>query len=383
MIPDFIRESGAWGPLYALGVFTALLLAAATVQVAFQLLLRRRSAARPGSVDVLVLRAVRGPAVLFVILLGFFLAFLVLANLTHEAFDVVSDWDPWIRKAWVVVIIAEVAYLTSHLTQVVIEWYIRAIAARTATDLDAKLLPPVKRVLPLIIYAIGTLVALDSVDVSISPLLAGLGIGGLAVALAVQPTLSNFFAGTYLITEGELKIGDYIELTTGSAGYVVEVGWRSTKIRSWLNNLVIIPNSTLAQAIVTNYYSPTPAMNVLLYCGVSYASDLAHVEKVVMEELRAIVDTCDDAVKDAVPFFGFSDFADSNIRFWVFVQAKDRNGSFVVTSEVIKRIHGRFKLEGIEINYPMRKLVAPPNGLAAMFESQTVAEHSESVDEHA
>ena len=171
-------------------------------------------------------------------------------------------------------IVAEVSYLASHLTQFLIAWYLRAIAARSTIDLDAKLLPPIRRVLPLTIYFVGALVALDNLDISISPLLAGLGIGGLAVALAVQPTLSNFFAGTYLVTEGELKEGDFIELESGPSGYIAGVDWRSTKIRSRYNNLIIVPNSHMASSVVTNYSSPSPAMNVIVTCGVSYDADL-------------------------------------------------------------------------------------------------------------
>ena len=384
MTPDFIRESEFWGPLYALGVFAALTLVAAIVQVALQIVIRRRTRDAPDALDTRVLATVKGPAVLFIVLLGMFLGFLVLTGLTSSTYDALDGWDKWVRRAWGVVVIAEVSYLASQMTQILIAWYVRTIAARTATDLDAKLLPPLKRVLPMTIYAVGTLVALDSLDVSISPLLAGLGIGGLAVALAVQPTLSNFFAGTYLITEGELKVGDYIELADGGpAGFVVDVGWRSTKIRIWLNNLVIIPNSTLSQSIVTNYYSPTTAMNVLLNCGVSYDSDLAHVERVVVEELRGVIEESEYAVKDAEPFFEFSEFGDSNINFFVFVQATDRRGSFTLASEVIKRIHSRFKGEGIEINYPVRKLVPSTNGLVPVVgtpepPAEQAAESSES-----
>ena len=96
--------------------------------------------------------------------------------------------------------------------------------------------------MPLAIYTVGFLMALNTVGVSISPILAGAGIGGLAVALAVTPTLSNFFAGTYLMAERELNIGDYVVLDKGPSGYVVEVGWRSTKIRTFYNTMVIIPN---------------------------------------------------------------------------------------------------------------------------------------------
>ena len=371
MPPDFIQNSQLWGPIFALGVLLATLLAAAVVQVVFQIVLRRRRKAAPEALDTQIVLTLRGPIVLFIAVLGLFLGFVVLTQLTSPGYDVLAGWDVHARTVWRIVVIAEVTYLVARLTQVLISWYIQTIAARTATDLDAKLLPPVKRVLPLTIYAVGTLVALDSLNISISPLLAGLGIGGLAVALAVQPTLSNFFAGTYLVTEGVLNEGDFIELEGGPSGYVVEVGWRSTKIRSRYNNLVIVPNAKMVDTIVTNYYSPTPAMNVIVTCGVSYDSDLALVEKTVVEVTSQLIDESPDAVKEVAPFFGYWEFGDSNVDFWVFFQATDRNGTFVLTSELIKRIHSRFKQDGIEINYPMRKLVQPStNGLAPTFSPQ-------------
>ena len=377
MPPDFIKESNLWGPLFALGVFLVLVLAGAVVQVVLAIVLRRRKRAAPDALDVQVLEVVRGPAVLFFALLGLFLGFLALTELTTPTFDDLDGYDKWARRGWLVVVIAEVSYLASHLTQVLMAWYIQNIAARTATDLDQKLLPSVRRVLPITIYLIGGLVALDTLNISISPLLAGLGIGGLAVALAVQPTLSNFFAGTYLVTEGMLNEGDFIELEGGPSGYVVDVGWRSTKVRSRYNNLIIIPNSTMVNSIVTNFYSPTPAMNVIVTCGVTYDTDLAYVEKVAVEVTQAVIDESDDAVKDVAPFFGFLSFGDSNIDFWIFFQARDRTGTFVLTSEVIKGLHARFKEEGIEINYPVRKLVYPPSdGVVPLQQSrESVVEH--------
>ena len=103
------------------------------------------------------------------------------------------------------------------------------------------------------------------------------------MALALQPTLANLFAGTYVMTEGVVHSGDYIELENGVAGYVMDVSWRSTRLRTWTNNLVIVPNSRFAETIITNFQGPVPAVNVYLTCGVSYDSDLLLVEQVCRE----------------------------------------------------------------------------------------------------
>ena len=359
MLPPFISQWEWAGPLSAALIFAGFLIAAGVANIFMRVFLGRVARRTPGTLDEELLNVVRGPVVLFITLSGLFLALLILTNLDSPRYELITGFDDQIRRAWLVVVIAEVAYLLYHLLDATMTWYIQSVAQTTETQLDDRLLPPLKRIMPLLVYSLGFLMALSVLNIPISPILAGLGIGGLAVALAVQPTLANFFAGTYVVTEGELNVGDYIELQGGPSGYVVEVGWRSTKIRSMYNNLVIIPNSQMANSIVTNYYSPTPSMNVLVYCGVSYDADLSAVEKVVLEAAQNLVDSSEHAVKDNEPWFGFDEFGDSNISFWVFIQAKDRLGSFYLTSDLVKVIHSRLTAEGIEINYPVRKLVFP------------------------
>ena len=364
MLPPFISQWEWAGPLSVALIFAAFLIASGVANVVMRVFLTRLTRLTPGTLDEELLKVVRGPVVLFIVLSGLFLALLILTNLESPRYALLAGYDDQIRRAWLVVVIAEVAYLLYHLLDATMTWYIQSVAQTTETQLDDRLLPPLKRIMPLLVYSLGFLMALSVLNIPISPILAGLGIGGLAVALAVQPTLANFFAGTYVVTEGELNVGDYIELQGGPSGYVVEVGWRSTKIRSMYNNLVIIPNSQMANSIVTNYYSPEPSMNVLVYCGVSYDSDLNVVENVVREASQTLVNESEYAV-DGEPWFGFDEFGDSNISFWVFVQAKDRLGSFYLTSDLVKVIHSRLTAEGIEINYPVRKLVFPTeNGSA-------------------
>ena len=296
-----------------------------------------------------VIRAVRFPMVLLLAAGGIFLGLAAIPD--------AEAWRDQISKGWVVVATIIGAYGIAAAMRAGISWYVVVVAPRTATQFDDRMLPLVRRILTIAIYGIALLILLDALGWSISPILGGLGITGLAVALALQPTLSNFFAGTYVLSEGTITVGDYIELSGGPAGYVVEVGWRSTKIRTWLNNLVLIPNSVMADSVITNYSAPDPTMNILVTCGVSYSSDLGHVEQVSLEVARAVIVDEPMAVKGAEPYFGFERFADSNIEFWLFMQARDRFGSFTVTNELIKRLQARFNVEGIEINYPVRRII--------------------------
>ena len=157
--------------------------------------------------------------------------------------------------------------------------------------------------------------------------------------------------------QNKLLEEDFIEIEGGIAGYVSSVGWRSTKIRDRFNNLVIIPNSKMAESVVTNFYSPETAINLIITSGVAYEEDLEKVEKVVYESLNALIKTSEYVALDTEPRFGFSEFGDSNINFWVFMQAKDWPSSFQLKSEIIKIIHKNFEKNNIVINYPTRRII--------------------------
>ena len=365
MLPEFANESAALGLGYAFGVLLIFIVAAVVANVVLSAAVNHRRRANQHSLDARILNTIKGPLVLFIVILGLLMAYLAVASLPHPVSEFLARQNHWAFRVWMVVVAIEVSYLVSHLLQALTLWYLENVAQRTSTNLDDKLLPQVRRVTPIVVYALGILMALDLMGVSITPLVAGLGIGGLAVALALQPTLSNFFSGTYLITEGELNEGDFVELDKGPSGFVVDVGWRSTKVRDRFNNLILIPNSKMIDSIMINYYSHSKAMTVFVACGVSYDSNLKHVEEVSLDVAGSVKRDVEEAVDDYEPLIYFTAFGDSNIDFVLLLQANDRAGSFVVRHELIKCLHSRFNQEGIEINYPVRRLVMPPaNGAA-------------------
>ena len=359
MFEEGLTDSVLLRLIAAFSVFLGFVVAALIVRIIISVILRRLKNRAASSVTSIILESVKTPITAILLISGLLSVYLLVLGIEDALPNGFSDTRDLSIKIWKVLSILITTFAIAKTIDGLIDWYLLNIAEKTETKIDDTLLPTLRRVLPITIYAAGALVAIDSIGISISPILAGLGIGGLAVALAVQPTLSNFFAGTYVVTEGELKEGDFIELEGGPSGYVEEVGWRSTKIRSRFNNLVIIPNSRMAESIVTNYFSPTPAMNVIVTGGVAYESNLVDVEKYAIEEARTVIEQSEKAIKGMEPAFGFSNFGDSNVDFYVFLQAIDRAGTFGLRSELIKRIHDRFNREGIEINYPVRKLILP------------------------
>ncbi len=358
-MPDLAVDSARLASLYAVGIFAAFAAAAGAAHVVLSVVASRRRQADDHSLAASVLTTLKGPLALLLVTLGMLLAFQALASSTDSALSWLADYREWALRAWLVSVALIASYLATHVLESVSIWYLENVAARTASDIDDRIMAQVRRFVPLVMYTVGVLLSLDLLGVSITPLIAGLGIAGIAVALALQPTLGNLFSGTYLAVEGELNEGDFVELEGGPSGFVVDVGWRSTKIRDRFNNMIMIPNSQLVDSILTNYYSYSKVMTVLVACGVSYESDLVRVEEVALEVAAQVRDDLEEAVDEFDPIIRFTAFGDSNIDFVVVMQAADRAASFAVRHETIKRLHTRFNQEGIEINYPVRRLVFP------------------------
>jgi len=208
----------------------------------------------------------------------------------------------------------------------------------------------------IIVIGLGLLILLDSFGVSITPLLASLGIGSLAVALALQPTLENFFSGIQIVIDKPIKVGQFVKLDSGEEGYVQRVGWRSTWVRMLPNNIVVIPNKVLVNSKVLNYYYPQKELAVLVQVGVHYDSDLKHVEKVTCEVGKQVMKEVKGGIPEFDPFIRYHTFNDFSIDFTVILRAKEFVDNYLIKHEFIKRLHERFNKEGIIIPYPIRAI---------------------------
>lgn len=205
------------------------------------------------------------------------------------------------------------------------------------------------------VFLLGGLLVLSSLGIAITPLLAALAVGGIAVGLALQDTLGNLFAGVHILVEKPVRVGDYIKLETGQEGYVTDVGWRTTRIRMLPNNMVIVPNAKLAQSILTNYYLPEQRMALLIPVSVSYASDPGQVEKILVEEATRAAGEVPGLLADPPPFVRFiPGFGESSLDFTLICQVREFVDQYLAQHELRKRIFRRFREEGIEIPFPQR-----------------------------
>lgn len=213
----------------------------------------------------------------------------------------------------------------------------------------------INRIISIIIYIIALIIILRYFKVEVTPILAALGILGLALGLALQPTLSNLFAGLQILANKPIRVGDYVEIG-GFEGYVEDIGWRSVRIKTLPNNTVIIPNSKLMESTIVNDSLPQREMAVLVQVGVDYSSDLKKVEKITIDTARKMQQTVEGAITNFEPFIRYHTFADNNIEFTVILRVKEFEKKYLIKHEFIKALKERYDKEGIEISWPIRKV---------------------------
>ena len=371
MPPETFADSAAFALLYALGVIAAFCVGALLLNfilgLALKLLVRMHESPLR-SIEIRLIGALRAPIALSVVLYGIRLALTSLSQAANPSVGFISNLGHLGNQAWIVAVAAIICYAVSRLVIAFMRWYSAHTPQETRNTLNTVIWPILIRITSIVIFTLGALVVLDIMGIPITPLLAGIGIGGLAVALALSPTISSFIAGTYVVAEGHISEGDYVEIDSERAGFVMSVGWRSTVLRSRFNNVIIVPNSLITESIVTNYATPEPSVTGNVESGVSYDSDLKQVEQVSLEVAREVIEEAEEANKDFEPIFRYSEFADSNINFRIIFRGVDRAGMFAIKHEIIKRLHARFKEEGIEINYPVRKLTGLPDQASQAYE---------------
>jgi small-conductance mechanosensitive channel len=203
------------------------------------------------------------------------------------------------------------------------------------------------------VIVIGVVIILDILGISIAPLITALGVGGLAVALALQDTLANLFAGFHLLIEKSIRVGDFIKLESGHEGYVDDITWRTSRIRTLSNNTVMIPNKKLAQSEVVNYSLPQPEMSISVVLRAGYGADYDRVERVLMEEAQKAVSDLPGLVEGQQPSVAFNP-GESWAEFSLDFTVKRFVDQYAVKDAVRKRVFRRFAQEGIEIPFTTR-----------------------------
>ena len=298
----------------------------------------------------LVIRRFTGPAVWLILLTG------LMATLV--SLDALASAQGAILRVYGALMAVTGVIIGLRLVSLLLEWSFQRLEPRLgSTTYHYAALS--RKVVTVAVWVIGGVLVLGQLGLEITPLLTTLGLGSLAVALALQDTLANFFAGIYLMIDRPIRVGDYVRLDTGDEGFVDAIGWRSTHIRLWSNYIVVIPNTRLTSSIITNLVLNQSETSVYIYGGVGYLNDLEHVERVLTKVADEVQERVDGAVTGAQPLIRFQEFGDSNITFLAILKVSEFAYQYVLKHEFIKAVHRRFREEGIEIAWPVRQLVAP------------------------
>ncbi len=300
----------------------------------------RRTGSRPG---VILTEAIKAPFLIWTAILALHIAL--------QSSELPARFTAWSAKTLLVLWIISLTLICMRLAGDLVRHFGDQVqGALPVTTLTQNLAQ-------LSVMLLGIVLLLQEFGVKITPILTALGVGGLAVALALQDTLSNLFAGFYVAVGGQIRLGDYIRLASGEEGYVSDIAWRSTMVRASSNNLIIIPNAKLSQAIVTNYHLPDKRMGVSLQVNVGFESDVEHVERILLEEATEGARHIDGMVSDSPPSVlldpGFGDFS---LGFSLNYQVAEFNYQGAVRAALRKRILKRFQQEGIRLPYPVRKV---------------------------
>lgn len=344
---ESIRQMALHDPLKLVAPLCLLLGTVAAGYLVKRLLfraLRRWGQQSSSSVDSVLTRSLSGPILIWSLIAGIYFA--------TETLDLPDRSTHLIERTLLILTILSLTMMASRLAGNLIRFYGgRVPGAMPVTTLTQNLAQ-------LLVVLVGILILLHQLGVSVTPILTAFGVGGLAVALALQDTLSNLFAGFYVTVAGQVRLGDYIKLNTGEEGYIADISWRSTTMRAQSNNLIIIPNAKLAQAIVTNYYLPERRMSIGIGVTVSYSSDPDHVERVLLDVARSAVAEVPGLLAEPAPSAQLiPGFGDSALKFTLNCSVAEFAAQFAVQHELRKRILKRLQTEHIEIGFPVQTIL--------------------------
>ncbi len=207
-----------------------------------------------------------------------------------------------------------------------------------------------KNVIRVVIIATGVLWLLTIWKIDLTPLFASAGIAGIAVALAAKDTLANFFGGVSVFMDKTFKLGDYIVLDSGERGEVMEIGIRSTRIKTRDDVMVTIPNSLIANSKIINESAPVPRFRIRVPLGVAYGSDLDLVEQVLLKVALANPDVS----REPEARVRMRAFGDSSVNFELLCWVDDPSRKGLVIHNILKTIYQAFRENEITIPFPQR-----------------------------
>lgn len=298
------------------------------------------------ALDDEIIEAAKLPIRYLAILLGFFFGF--------RGFELaweIKGTEFGIAGIVFILIVLLIGFTISRIMKTIFRWYSET---ERGANTNQTMFIFARKVVSVIVYLIAVLIILGQFDIQIGPLLAGLGVAGLAIAFGLQETMANLFAALFLVLDKSINVGDWIQLEDGTKAYIEDISWRSVRIRTIGGNTVIVPNSKFVGQNISSYDYPSKSFFTSIRVGVAYDTDLEKVEYVALQAAEKIIR--DQEIKDTAdnPIVRFKEFNDSSIDFIVIIKVDQVRDEGRVQHALIKQIKHDFEEAGIEIPFPQR-----------------------------
>ncbi len=307
--------------------------------------LRRLASKTKNTTDDQIIEAVRKPLIQFLALIGIKIA----VNVLPFADNILTTFHQIINTLFIIVIIS----LAIKVAGAFLNTWGKNWAEKTDSSLDDELLPLIRKATDAVIIILGIFFILAEWSIDVTGLLAGVGLAGLALGFAVKDSLANIFGGISIILDKALKVGDVVKLEDGKNGTILDVGLRSTKLRTWNNELLIIPNGQLANTTIQNYKKPDLSVRGEVDFGVQYGANTTNVKKIVKDTIKTIKTVIPNSTKKPIQvlFLKMGDSAlEFKARFWV----KDYSDKFETELEATEKIYKALNKSKIGIPFPTR-----------------------------
>ena len=304
----------------------------------------RLTAKTKTKVDDLIIEKTNKPISFILLLIGFRLALIPL-EIKEKTSVIIND----ILSTLIIIIIT---YIIIAVFDILIEVWGKSFAVKTKSKIDDQLIRLIHRFSRIVFILLGLVFILQAWGIKIGPLLASLGIAGIAIAFALQNTLGNIFGGISLIIDKTIEVGDIVKLDSGESGKVYDVGIRSTKIKTWNNEIIIIPNGKLANSKIQNISQPDPAIRINIEFGVEYGSDPERVKKVVLDTVKKIK----NVEKEPEPNIWFTEMGDFALKFKLMFWVDNLSKKWPTHQEAMTKIYNALKKARIRIPFPTRTI---------------------------